>query len=92
MSSSQKADELAQKHASIEALYESHYERVARYIAFRIGNVTEAEDMASEVFIRALRSVETYKETGAPLEAWIFKIARNLLWITFGKRGAGQLQ
>ena len=58
-------------------LFETHYERVARYIAVRIGNVDEAEDLASEVFVRALRAIDSYKDTGAPMEAWLFKIARN---------------
>jgi RNA polymerase sigma-70 factor (ECF subfamily) len=62
----------------VAELYETHFDRVARYIAVRIGSIDEAEDLASEVFVRALRSVERYRETGAPMEAWIFKIAHNL--------------
>lgn len=73
-----RAEELARKRAAVAELYETHFERIARYIAVRIGNIDEAEDLASEVFVRALRSVERYKETGAPMEAWLFKIAHNL--------------
>ncbi len=58
-------------------LFDTHYERVARYIAVRIGNIDEAEDLASEVFLRALRAIDSYKDTGAPMEAWLFKIAHN---------------
>ncbi|MBI2171970.1 MAG: sigma-70 family RNA polymerase sigma factor [Chloroflexi bacterium] len=64
--------------SAIANLYETHFERVARYISVRIGNFSEAQDLASEVFIRALRSADSYKDVGAPLEAWLFKIARNL--------------
>ena len=78
MTSSARVEELARKRAVVAGLYETHFERVARYIAVRTGNMDEAEDLASEVFVRALRSVEHYKETGAPMEAWIFKIAHNL--------------
>ena len=63
--------------AALVNLFETHYERVARYIAVRIGNIDEAEDLASEVFVRALRAVDSYRATGAPMEAWLFKIARN---------------
>lgn len=45
----------------------------------RIGDVSEAEDMASEVFARAVRAADSFKETGAPMEAWLFKIARNIV-------------
>jgi RNA polymerase sigma-70 factor (ECF subfamily) len=68
-----------EKRAALTALFETHFERVSRYIAVRIGNRSEAEDLASEVFVRALRSVESYKETGAPLEAWVFRIAHNIV-------------
>lgn len=51
---------------------------MARYIAVRIGSLDEAEDLASEVFVRALASMERYQDTGAPMEAWLFKIAHNL--------------
>ncbi len=75
---SQRSDEeVDRKRAAVTGLYETHFERVARYIAVRIGNIAEAEDLASEVFLRALESVESYKERGAPMEAWIFRIAHN---------------
>ncbi|MDP2954040.1 MAG: sigma-70 family RNA polymerase sigma factor [Chloroflexota bacterium] len=71
-------EQITAKRAAVARLYESHFERVVRYIAARIGNPSDSEDLASEVFVRALRSVDSFKETGAPMEAWIFKIARNI--------------
>jgi RNA polymerase sigma-70 factor (ECF subfamily) len=63
--------------AALMQLFETHYDRVARFIALRIGSVDEAEDLASDVFVRALQAVDSYRDTGAPMEAWLFKIARN---------------
>lgn len=71
------AADAVQNRDALVALFETHYERVARYIAVRIGNPDEAEDLASEVFVRALRAIDSYRDTGAPMEAWLFKIARN---------------
>jgi RNA polymerase sigma-70 factor (ECF subfamily) len=69
--------DLEAKRSAVAALFETRYQRVVRYLALRIGNVQEAEDLASEVFVRALRSVDTYKESRAPLEVWVFtKIGR----------------
>jgi RNA polymerase sigma-70 factor (ECF subfamily) len=45
----------------------------------RIGDKTEAEDLASEVFLKALESIKTYHERGIPMQAWLFKIAHNLV-------------
>ncbi|MBI4305939.1 MAG: sigma-70 family RNA polymerase sigma factor [Chloroflexi bacterium] len=74
-----KTEELARRRQAVAELYETHYERVSRYITVRIGNLAEAQDLASEVFVRALRSIDTYQETGAPMEAWVFRIAHNLV-------------
>ena len=79
MTSEGKIEELSRKRVSITALFETHFGRITRYIAVRVGDIVMAEDMASEVFVRALRSLENYKDTGAPMEAWVFRIASNLI-------------
>lgn len=79
MASSEQANAIARNRAAVAQLYETHFERVARYIAVRIGNVAEAEDLASEVFLRALRSADRFQEKGAPMEAWVFTIAHNVM-------------
>jgi RNA polymerase sigma-70 factor, ECF subfamily len=61
------------------ALFDSCYPRLARYAYARIGNRTDAEDIASEVFLRALESLGSYHERGLPMEAWLFRIAHNLV-------------
>ena len=63
----------------LTCLYEEYYSKVARYIFARIGDQTEAEDLASEVFVKALDSLKNYQERGLPMQAWLFKIAHNLV-------------
>ena len=63
----------------LASLYEDYYDKVAHYIYSRIGGKTEAEDLASEVFLKALESIKTYHERGIPMQAWLFKIAHNLV-------------
>ncbi|MFC2059278.1 sigma-70 family RNA polymerase sigma factor [Chloroflexota bacterium] len=72
-------DERSRKEARLAGLYEDYYDRIARYIYVRIGDQSEAEDLAGEVFLKALESLDSYKERGVPMQAWLFKIARNLL-------------
>lgn len=60
-------------------LYEEYFNKVARYAFVRIGDAPEAEDIASEVFVKALDSLKNYQERGLPMQAWIFKIAHNLV-------------
>jgi len=61
------------------ALFDSCYPRIARYAYARTGNRTDAEDIAAEVFVRALESLDSYQERGLPMEAWLFRIAHNLV-------------
>ena len=61
----------------IEAVYRQYYKNVYNYIAFRISNPFDAEELASAVFENALRSFRTYKPTLAPMEAWLIGIAKN---------------
>ena len=82
-----KNEDVARKQIAVERLFETHFERVARYIAIRIGNMNDAEDLASEVFVRALKTADTYKETGAPMEAWLFRIAHNIAVDYFRQKG-----
>ncbi len=63
----------------LAGLFEEHYDRIARYIYVRIGDRSEAEDLASDVFLKALESLKRYQERGIPMQAWLYKIAHNLV-------------
>lgn len=65
--------------ARLAALYEEYYDKIVHYIYVRIGDKSESEDLASEVFLKALKSIKTYRDTGPPMQAWLFKIAHNLV-------------
>jgi RNA polymerase sigma-70 factor (ECF subfamily) len=43
----------------------------------RIGNQMEAEDITQEVFLKAIRSIHSFRWKGNPFSAWLFRIARN---------------
>jgi len=73
------------KESALAALYESHYDRISRYAFVRLGNQADAEDLAGEVFLRALESLGSYKERGVPMQAWLFRIAHNLIVDHFRK-------
>jgi RNA polymerase sigma-70 factor, ECF subfamily len=60
-------------------LYEQHVRGVYRYVYYRVGTRHLAEDITSETFCRALRSLGSYRGTDATLGAWLVTIARNLV-------------
>lgn len=64
---------------TLSQLFELHYDRIARYIAARVGNRDLAEDLASDVFVRAVESYGSFQQRGLPVQAWLFRIAHNLV-------------
>jgi RNA polymerase sigma-70 factor (ECF subfamily) len=59
--------------------------RVYAYVAYRLGDGPDAEDVTSEVFERALRYRETYdSRRGEPL-AWLLGIARRCVGDAAGR-------
>ena len=56
-------------------LYNEHVDKVFRYIYYRVDDVSVAEDLTSEVFMRVLESLPGYLDRAAPLMAWIYRIA-----------------
>lgn len=60
-------------------LYELYFTPVYRYIYFRVNNRREAEDLAQVVFLKAYKSVGSFKEMGKEPLAYFFTIARNAI-------------
>lgn len=64
-------------------LFEEHFRRIYRYFRIRVGEDELARDLSSETFLRAFDHRASYNPGRAPIEAWLFGIARNLLIDTY---------
>jgi RNA polymerase sigma-70 factor (ECF subfamily) len=60
-------------------IYDRYFDTVYRYISYRTGSRTIAEDLTSEVWLRALRRIGSVSWQGRDLGAWLVTIARNLI-------------
>lgn len=58
-------------------LYDTYIEQIYRFIYFRVGDELTAEDLTSQVFIKAWDNLSSYQMRGLPFSAWLFRIARN---------------
>ena len=67
------------KRARFAELYEQNFERVYAFVARRVRDRAEAEDVVSEVFYKALKGIDGYEERGVPFVAWLYTIARNVV-------------
>ncbi len=61
------------------SLYERYVGQVYNYIFYRVGNHQDAEDLTSRTFFRALKNISRYEDRGAPISAWFYRIAHNLV-------------
>jgi RNA polymerase sigma-70 factor (ECF subfamily) len=57
-------------------LYDACVDRVYRFIFFRVSDVPTAEDLTSQVFLKAWQNLGRYRPKG-PILAWLYAIARN---------------
>ena len=61
--------------ARFDELYERNFHRVYAYIARKVGNRHQAEDLTAEVFREALAGIRKFEWRGVPFAAWLSKIA-----------------
>ena len=68
-------------------MYDNHMPDIYRYIHYRVGNTSLAEDLTADVFEKALRSFDSYRPEKAGPRTWLAAIARNTVTDHFRKAG-----
>jgi len=65
---------------AFDELYSRYSPRVFGYLFQRLnGNAEEAEDLTADVFTKVYEKNDGFQPQGAPLSAWVFRIAHNRL-------------
>src|SRR5262245_33117768 len=60
-------------------LYELNFDRVYAWIARRVLDRHEAEDLTAEVFQHALANLHRFEWRGVPFAVWLYRIASNAM-------------
>ncbi len=60
-------------------LYDRYFSQVYRFVFSRLRDRSLAEDVTAEVFLKALRGIGRYVDTGRPLSCWLYRIALNTI-------------
>ncbi len=68
---------------ALAQICERLYPRIYRYISYKVDDLRDAEDLAGEVFVRMLGAIRGQK---GDLEAWLFRIAGNVVTDHYRKR------
>lgn len=64
---------------SFGKLYQHYHPHIRRFFSKRLSDEILVEDLTSEVFEKALKSIDSFQWQGTSFSAWLYKIARNLL-------------
>ena len=71
---------------SFTMLYEKYIDEIYKFVYLKTYDREKCEDITSEVFIKALNSISTFKlGKWANFRAWLYKIAYNQVIDTFKK-------
>jgi RNA polymerase sigma-70 factor, ECF subfamily len=62
---------------AVSSLYRLFAPKIFRYLIRRLPTTQDAEDVMGEVFVDMVKGLESYKDTGVPFEAWLYRIATN---------------
>lgn len=74
------------KFDSFSELYEKYVDEVYKFVYLKTYDTQKAEDITSEVFMKAINSINTFKVwKTANFRAWLYRIAYNLVIDTFKK-------
>lgn len=84
-------DRARSRREAFETMYDAYMPKVYRYVNYRTGNASVAEDITSDVFEKALKHFDSYQEEKASQSTWLLTIARNTITDHFRKEGRVQL-
>jgi RNA polymerase sigma-70 factor (ECF subfamily) len=60
-------------------LYDAYVDEIYRFIFYRVDDRQTAEDLTSQLFLKAWDGRGRYQFRGSPFKAWLIQIARNLV-------------
>jgi RNA polymerase sigma-70 factor (ECF subfamily) len=62
---------------TIGAIYDQYFSEVYRYVRYRVGDDSLAEDIASDVFVRLLEATKKNQGPSTSLKGWLIATASN---------------
>ena len=63
----------------VGAVYDQYFPEIYRYVLYRIGDPTLAEDITSDVFVRLLESIQSGRSPQTNLKGWLIGTASHVV-------------
>lgn len=64
--------------SALQAIYDTYAEPIYKFIFFKVGNREDAEDITSQVFMKAANSIDITQTQQTQL-AWLYQVARTTI-------------
>jgi RNA polymerase sigma-70 factor (ECF subfamily) len=69
--------------SKFEPLYRKYYSPILRYLQQRVHDTEIAHDLASQVFVKAIKNLKKFEFRGVPFGSWLYRIAKSELYQAF---------
>ena len=80
--------------SALQEVYDKTVEQIYKFIYYKVGNREDAEDITSQVYIKAANSLDVAQEPQVQL-AWLYQVARTTItdhWRGFYRSAASSLE
>lgn len=84
----------SQKVQEFQSFYQENLSLIYRYIYSKVGNREEAEDLTSQIFMKAVRSIDAERGPQS-MQKWLFQVARTTIadyWRTYYRASVSSLE
>jgi RNA polymerase sigma-70 factor (ECF subfamily) len=71
-------------------IFDKYYSQILGYILKRTASIETAQDITSEVFLKALHNLHKFHWRNIPFSAWLYRIANNEIANHFRRNGKQQ--
>ncbi len=72
------ANAVIDRKVALQIAYDKYVEQIYKFIFFKVGNREDAEDITSQVFIKAANSLDVTQIAQAQM-AWLYQVARTTI-------------
>jgi RNA polymerase sigma-70 factor (ECF subfamily) len=88
-----RSDAVVDRGQALQEVYDKHVEQIYKFVYFKVGNREDAEDITSQIFIKAANSMDLTQENQVKL-AWLYQVARTTItdhWRNYYKAASSSL-